>query len=58
MLAALLLVFNLILLLNIKKFSQFFNIFDSPDGKLKLHKTKIPIVGGLILVIKDRKSVV
>ena len=51
MLATLLLVFNLVLLLNIKKFSQFFNIFDSPDGKLKLHKTKIPIVGGLILVI-------
>ena len=42
---------NLLILLNYKRISNLFNIFDKPDGKLKLHKTKIPIVGGIILII-------
>jgi len=42
---------NLLLLLNLKRISHTFNIFDKPDGKLKLHKIKIPIVGGIILMI-------
>ena len=42
---------NLLILLNFKKISNIFNIFDEPDGKLKLHKTKIPIIGGIILII-------
>ena len=43
--------FNFLLLLNLTYISQYFNIFDFPDGKLKLHKKKIPIIGGLILII-------
>ena len=45
------LILNLFFILNLKKISQIFNIYDYPDGKLKLHKAKIPIVGGLILAI-------
>lgn len=47
----LLLVINFLIFLNLKRVSQILNIYDFPDGKLKLHKTKIPIIGGLILVI-------
>lgn len=42
---------NLILVLNLSKFSKILNIYDIPDGKLKLHKKKTPIIGGIILVI-------
>ena len=42
---------NLLILLNFKRISNTLNIFDKPDGKLKLHKTKIPVVGGIILII-------
>tara|TARA_B100000575_G_scaffold146830_1_gene117184 strand:+ start:560 stop:1573 length:1014 start_codon:yes stop_codon:yes gene_type:complete len=45
-----LLVLNLLIFLNFKRISNLLNIFDKPDGKLKLHKTKIPIVGGIILI--------
>ena len=51
MLIILLLLFNLILFLNLGKISKIFNIYDFPDGKLKLHKKKTPIIGGMILVI-------
>ena len=47
----LLLILNLILFFNLKRISRTLNIYDSPDNKLKLHKSKIPITGGLILVI-------
>ncbi len=42
---------NLLLILNLNKISQFINIFDLPDGKLKIHKKKVPIIGGLFLTI-------
>ena len=46
-----LLAFNLFLILNLKRISGILNIYDYPDGKLKLHKKKIPIAGGYILSI-------
>ena len=46
-----LLILNLIILLNLKKISQLLNIYDHPDGKLKIHKAKIPLIGGFILII-------
>ena len=42
---------NLIIYLNLKKISEMINIYDFPDGKLKLHKKKMPIIGGIILAI-------
>ena len=42
---------NLLLFVNLKKIANFINIFDKPDGKLKLHKIKTPIVGGFILAL-------
>tara|TARA_B100000161_G_scaffold257331_1_gene221169 strand:- start:2280 stop:3290 length:1011 start_codon:yes stop_codon:yes gene_type:complete len=42
--------FNFILFFNLDKISQIFNIYDSPDGKLKLHKKKTPLIGGIILI--------
>ncbi len=42
---------NLIILLNYKRIVNFFNIYDFPDKKLKKHKKKIPLMGGLIIVI-------
>ena len=38
---------NLIIYLNLKKISEMINIYDFPDGKLKLHKKKMPIIGGI-----------
>ena len=51
MIFVILALFNLILVLNLSKFSKIFNIYDIPDGKLKLHKKKTPIIGGIILII-------
>ena len=42
---------NLIIFFKISKLSKFFNIYDKPDNKLKLHKKKIPIIGGIILAL-------
>ena len=47
----LLLVLNLLIVFYFKKISKILNIYDYPDGELKIHKTKTPIVGGLILII-------
>lgn len=46
-----LLILNLIILINLKKFSKILNIYDHPDGKLKIHKAKVPLIGGLILIL-------
>ena len=46
-----LLILNLIILINLKKISKIFNIYDHPDGKLKIHKAKVPLIGGLILIL-------
>ena len=40
---------NFLLFINLKKLANFVNIFDKPDGKLKLHKMKTPIIGGIVL---------
>ena len=46
-----LLFINLAIFLNFKKFAEIINVYDAPDKKLKLHKKKTPILGGLILII-------
>ena len=46
-----LIIFNLLVILNLKKISQILNIYDHPDGKLKIHKLKVPIIGGIFLAI-------
>lgn len=50
--------FYLILLLNnalilfyFKKFSNFINVYDKPDNKLKIHKFNVPLIGGTIIFI-------
>ena len=47
----LLLLSNLLILFNLKKFSRFINIYDKPDKKLKKHKSNVPLVGGIIIII-------
>ena len=47
----LLIVLNLFIFFNLKKISKIINIYDVPDKKLKLHKKKIAIMGGMILAI-------
>ena len=46
-----LIIFNFLLFINLKKLANFVNIFDKPDGKLKLHKIKTPIIGGFDLAL-------
>ena len=46
-----LVIFNFLIYFNLNKLSIFVNIFDNPDGKLKIHKIKTPIVGGFILAL-------
>ena len=46
-----LLLLNLLLFSKLSKISEILNIYDIPDGKLKLHKKKTPIIGGTILAI-------
>ena len=42
---------NLLIFLNFQRLSKIINIYDLPDKKLKLHKKKMPILGGVILLI-------
>ena len=44
-------IINLVLLLNIQRLSKFTNIYDKPDGKLKKHSIKTPLLGGVIFFI-------
>ncbi len=46
-----LLISNFFLLINFKKFSSLIKIYDRPDNILKKHKSNVPLLGGIILVI-------
>ena len=50
-LSLILVVINLLLFINFEYFKKLVNIYDFPDKKLKKHKKKTPILGGLILAI-------
>jgi UDP-GlcNAc:undecaprenyl-phosphate GlcNAc-1-phosphate transferase len=42
---------NLLIFIYLKKFSKFINIFDKPDKYLKKHKSNVPLLGGIIILI-------
>lgn len=42
-------ILNFLFFFYIKKISTFVNIFDEPDNKLKKHKSKVPLLGGIII---------
>tara|TARA_B100000886_G_scaffold339479_1_gene305069 strand:- start:1460 stop:2461 length:1002 start_codon:yes stop_codon:yes gene_type:complete len=44
-------IINLVLSLNIQRLSKFTNTYDKPDGKLKKHSIKTPLLGGVIFFI-------
>ena len=46
-----LVILNYLLFINLKKLSNFINVFDKPDNKLKKHTATVPLLGGTILVI-------
>ena len=46
-----LVILNCLLFINLKKLSNFINVFDRPDNKLKKHTATVPLLGGTILVI-------
>ena len=46
-----LLLSNLLIFFNLKKFSNFVNIYDKPDQYLKKHKSNVPLLGGIIIII-------
>ena len=46
-----LVILNYLLFINLKKLSNFINIFDKPDSKLKKHTSSVPLLGGTILAI-------
>lgn len=47
----LILILNFFLLFYFENFSKLINIYDNPDNVRKLHKKKIPLLGGLIFLI-------
>jgi UDP-N-acetylmuramyl pentapeptide phosphotransferase/UDP-N-acetylglucosamine-1-phosphate transferase len=49
----LILFLNLCIFLNYERLSTFINLYDIPDNKRKLHKKKIPNIGGFFIIIKD-----
>ena len=44
-------IFNFLFLFFYKKISNIYNLFDIPDRKRKIHKKKIPLLGGLIIFL-------
>jgi len=42
---------NILIIFNIDKINKFVNIYDVPDNKIKLHKRKTAITGGLIILV-------
>ena len=44
-------IFNFLIFLNLDKLSKFVKLNDEPDGKLKKHKTTVPLLGGTIFLI-------
>ena len=44
-------IINLVLSLNLQSLSNFINTYDKPDGKLKKHSIKKPLLGGVIFFI-------
>jgi len=44
-------VLNFCFFFYIKKIKNFVNIFDKPDNKLKKHKSKTPLLGGIIIMM-------
>lgn len=44
-------IFNFLFLFFYKKISNIYNVFDIPDRKRKIHKKKIPLLGGLIIFL-------
>ena len=48
---SILLLNNLLIIINFKKLSKIINIFDKPDKNLKKHKSNVPLLGGVIIVI-------
>ncbi len=44
-------ILNIILFLNYKTLAKINNIYDLPDNKRKIHKSPIPLIGGLIIYI-------
>ena len=48
---SILLLNNLLILIYLKKISKIVNIFDKPDKHLKKHKTNVPLLGGVIMII-------
>ena len=47
----LILFLNLCIFLNYERLSTFINLYDIPDNKRKLHKKKIPNIGGFFIII-------
>ena len=46
-----LVILNCLLFINLKKLSNFINVFDKPDNILKKHTATVPLLGGTILAI-------
>ncbi len=46
-----LIILNSILLVNLNNISKILNIYDIPDQKLKLHKKRTPLIGGILLFL-------
>jgi len=42
---------NFLIFYKLERISHFVNIFDKPDSKLKKHKLKTPLLGGIILIL-------
>ena len=51
MIYLLLIILNLVLLFSFTKITKIINIYDKPDGKLKVHSKRMPLVGGVFLFI-------
>ena len=43
------LILNFLFICYIKKITNFVNIFDEPDNNLKKHKSRVPLLGGIII---------
>ena len=49
---------NVLIFIFNEKIARFLNLYDSPDSLRKLHKTRVPLTGGIIILLNSTVAII